>query len=164
VAPGVLEVSLARVRVTGRLRKKREVELIIASRRFREVGQMAEIARYAAELEELQAYCERGELGSFVRTTPRHGGAVKVALVERVWDGEQVRTEVLAERVFDAEADDAVQQSAAFAAELRVFAEERNDALEAALRDAGDDRERAQAAADERARSAQELAQILDRL
>jgi len=164
VAPGVLEVSLRRVRVTGRFRKRREVELVIAARRFREVGQMAEIARYSAELEELQAYCERGEHGCFVRTTPLRGGDVKVTLVERRWDGEQVRTEVLAERSFEAASDDAVARSAAFAAELRVFAEDRNDALEAALRDAADDRERARAAADERDRGARELAQILERL
>lgn len=164
MAPGVLEVSLRRERVSGRFRKRRDVELVIAARRFREVGQMAEIARFAAELEELQRYCERGELGCFVRTTPLRGGDVKVALVERRFADSEVRTEVLAERSFDAAADDAVERSAAFAAELRVFAEERNDALEAALRDAADDRERGQAAADERARTARELAQILERL
>src|SRR5689334_7089124 len=120
VAPGVLELSLRRVRVEGRLRKRRTVELVIAARRFRDRGQLAEIARYGAELEELQGYCERGEFGCFVRTTPLRGGGVRVTLVERRWDDAQVRTEVLAERVFDASSESALEQSAAFAAELRV--------------------------------------------
>ena len=160
----MLEVSLRRLRVSGGLlRRRREVDLVIASRRFRDHGQMAEIARFAAELEELQGYCERGELGCFVRTVPQRSGAVKVSLVERRWDGGEVVTEVLADRSFDAASDDAVQRSAGFAAELRVWAEERNDALEEALRDAADERERARAAAEERARGARELAEILER-
>ena len=164
VAPGVLEVALRRVRVTGRFRKRREVELVIAARRFREHGQMPDIARYTAELEELAGYCRQGELGCFVRTTPLRGGDVKVTLVERRFDGEHVVTEVLAERAFDAASDDAVERSAAFAAELGVWAEDRNDALEQALRDAADERERTGAAAAERERGARELAEILARL
>src|SRR4051794_26107289 len=164
VAPGVLELSLRRERVEGRWRKRRTLELVVASRRFRDRGQMADVARYAAELEELQGYCERGEFGCFVRTTAQRGGGGRVTLIERRWDGSQVRTEILAEREFDAASESAVEHSAAFAAELRVWAEERNDALEAALRDAADERERARAEDAERQRGARELAQILDRL
>ena len=163
MAPGVVEVALRRVRVSGRLRKRRHVDAVLACRRFRAAGELDVISRYVSELEELRGYAIRDALGAWVETVPARDGRVRVRLIERRFDGEQVRTDVHADRAFDATAEDAVAVSAAFAAELGAWAEQRNAVLEEAQRTASDDRERAHAEAASRDREARELAEILAR-
>ena len=69
---------------------------------------------------------------------------------------------MLADRRFDASGDDAVVEAAAFAAELRIWAEQRNEALAAERLDETLEAEAAEAGRRERERLASELARIVD--
>jgi hypothetical protein len=91
--------------------------------------ELSKISRHEAELGEAADYARRGEFGSSVDVHTEAGGAVHVQLVSRHFKGDDFVTEVLADERFDAGDPDALVAATEFAAQLKVWAEERNDAL-----------------------------------
>jgi hypothetical protein len=163
--PGTLEILLVRKdRQVRRLARDRyadgEVVLsrTIDDRRVDLVGECERLLQDAAR------FAEAGEWGAHVTSLADRDGSVRVRLLERRLTADGIRVEMLADRRFDASGDDAVVEAAAFAAELRIFAEQRNEALAAERLDETLEAEAAEAGRRERERLASELARIVDGL
>jgi hypothetical protein len=161
--PGTLEILVVRQdKEVRRMARDRFVDGEVLLRRTvddRRVDLIAECERLLADV---ARFAEAGEWGAFVTSLPARDGSVQVRLLERRLDAEGIRVEVLAERRFDAGSESAVVDAAAFAAELRVWAEHRNDALAAARVDETLAAEARAEGQQERERLAAELALIVD--
>jgi hypothetical protein len=143
-----------------RHRQRRDV-IVLHHRTFRPFLELAELETYAGQLQRTAEHANSGTLGCFVDTQKQQHGCVRVALYERWFDGEHLRCEQLASRDFDASDEDAVVGSAEFLAELRDWAERRNDERQASELDAAaEDAARIQRAS-ERSEAADQLARIL---
>jgi hypothetical protein len=115
---------------------------------------------YAARLRLIARYADAGTFGCFALTQP-DGQNVEVLLYERWFDGGEIHTEELARRAFDAGDEQSLVASVEFLADLRAWAERRNEEREAAYlqeRMADDDRKRL---ASEQETASRELHQIL---
>jgi hypothetical protein len=165
-SPGYADIALIRRSephgVLDRLlhREPRDA-LVLHHRTFRPLLQTTELQTYAAQLERVADHANHGTLGCFVETQKQQNGLVRVALYERWFDGHRLHCEQLASREFDASDGSALIASAEFLAELRDWAEQRNEErqaseLEAAAEDAG----HLQRASDRR-EAADQLARIL---
>lgn len=164
--PGYADIALIRRSETHGvldrvLHREPRDSLVLHHRTFRPLLETAELERYAAQLERVAEHANRGTLGCFVETQERRDGLVHIALYERWFDGERLHCEELASRKFDPSDESTLIASAEFLAELRNWAEQRNDErqaseLEAAAEDAG----RLQRAS-ERRDAADQLARIL---
>ena len=167
--PGYTDVALVRNSAPhGALDRLRHHErpdaIVLHHRTFRPMLELAELEAYAAQLERAAAHGNEGTLGCFVETEKGEDGIVGVALYERWFDGRRLRCEQLAGRDFDSTADNAVVDSSEFLAELRDWAERRNDERESSDREAAtEDAARTERSA-ERAAAAAELNQILSAL
>jgi hypothetical protein len=134
--PGYADVALVRSAVPHGIlshlldRGRREV-VVIHNRSFRPLLDLAALEAYAGQLEQVAAHGNDGTLGCFVDIKDHANGIVRIALYERWFDGEHLRCEQLAAREFEATEDGAVADSAEFLAELRAWAEQRNDEREA---------------------------------
>jgi hypothetical protein len=164
--PGYADVALIRssephgVMEHLRHRERRDV-VVLHHRTFRPLLELAQLETYAAQLERTAGHANNGTLGCFVETQQRADGIVRIALYERWFDGEHLHCEQLASRDFDASHDSAVVASAEFLAELREWAERRNDERHASELDAAaEDAARVQRAS-ERSEAAAQLARIL---
>jgi hypothetical protein len=160
--PGTLDIVLVRQdKEVRRLARDRYADgEVILSRTVddRRVGLIAECERL---LGEAARFAGAGQWGAHVTSEPDRDGSVRVRLLERRLTADGIRVEVLADRRFDASGQDAVVEAASFAAELRVWAEQRNEALRAERLDQTLAAEAAEAARCERERLAGELARIL---
>lgn len=134
---------------------------VIHHRSFRPLFDLAALEAYAGQLEQVAAHANQGTLGCFVDISDHTDGIVRVALYERWFDGEHLRCDELAAREFDATEDHAVVDSAEFLAELRSWAEERNEEREANERHARADAITLSQRAMDSADAARQLAQIL---
>src|SRR5262249_28798260 len=156
--PGTLEIVLVHQRKeVRRLARDRYLDgEVLLSRTVddRRVDLIAECERL---LGDAARYADAGEWGAHVTSVPERDGSLRVRLLERRLTAAGIRVEVLADRRFDAGGDDAVVQAAAFAAELRVWAEQRNEALAAERLDETLEAEAAEAGRRERERLAVEL-------
>jgi hypothetical protein len=105
--------------------------VVIHHRSFRPLFELAAMEAYASQLERAAAHGNEGTLGCFVDIDEQTNGIVRIALYERWFDGGHLRCEELAARDFEATEEGAVTDSAEFLAELRAWAEQRNDEREA---------------------------------
>ena len=168
VEPGVVECSLVRY-IRRDLPFRPDVDEpveVLARRRFRKGNRMA-IWGYERELSRAADEARAGRYGATVSVVPLPDGKVKVEVVECAFDGLKLRTDVLASGRFDATDEDALVPTAEAMAELRAWVEERNrrrvkQMVEAEAREAVD-AEIATRHAQDRARAAKELAEILER-
>jgi hypothetical protein len=134
--PGHVDVSLVRVteqEVTRRLRRHRDVveRTVLFHRTFRPMVELGAMESYAARLATLARYANDGAFGCFVETKAAEGN-VEVCLYERWFDGAELHTDELARRAFDASDEAALVASTEFVADLRAWADRRNDEREAA--------------------------------
>lgn len=133
---------------------------VLFSRSFRPLLEGVALEHYTAQLELIARYARAGEFGCFLESRS-DGGDVEVILYDRWFDDPDIRTDELARRKFDASDDSALVASSEFLADLRLWADRRNEEREAAMleqRDADDARERLNA---EREAASAELSQIL---
>jgi hypothetical protein len=134
--PGYADVALVRSAVPQGVlshildRGVRDV-VVIHHRSFRPLFDLSAMEAYAGQLERVAAHGNEGTLGCFVDIEDQTNGTVRIALYERWFDGDHVRCEELAAREFEATEEGAVTDSAEFLAELRAWAEKRNDEREA---------------------------------
>jgi hypothetical protein len=169
VAGGRVEMSLVR-RLDERghelhrlLRGGRQSQAVVLAARSFGTRDIAALSSYQATLERAAEHGNRGTLGCFVDSVALADGRVRLELYERWLDGDKLRCEQLAQRVFDAQDDEALVSSSEFAAELREWSERRNEQRDAAvLQSSYTDARRAEDNA-ERRRAAHELAAILAR-
>ncbi len=133
---------------------------VLFSRSFRAMLDKVAIESYTAHLSLVARYAEQGAFGCFA-VTRSEGGSVDVLLYERRFDGDEIRTDELARRAFDASDDESLVASAEFLADLRAWAERRNEEREAAyLEERRADEDRRQLASEQEA-AGRELNQIL---
>lgn len=133
---------------------------VLFSQSFRPMLDSVAQEHYAARLRLIARYADEGTFGCFAQTRPE-GQNVEVVLWERWFDGTEIRTEELARRAFDAGDEQSLVASVEFLADLRAWAERRNEEREAAYlkeRSADDDRKRL---ASEQETASRELHQIL---
>jgi hypothetical protein len=133
---------------------------VLFSRSFRAMLDTVAIESYTAHLALVARHAQEGTFGCFAQTRSE-GGRVDVLLYERWFDGDEIRTEELARRAFDAGDEQSLVASVEFLADLRAWAERRNQEREAAYleeRRADDDRKRL---ASEQEAASRELHQIL---
>jgi hypothetical protein len=160
--PGTLDIVLVRQEKEARrlARDRYASGEVILSRTVddRRVDLIAESERL---LGDAARFAGAGEWGAHVTNEPDRDGSVRVRLLERRLTADGIRVEVLADCRFDASGDDAVVEAASFAAELRIWAEQRNDAIRAERLDQAFEAEAAEASRRERERLAGELARIL---
>src|SRR5919108_2205920 len=131
-APGIVEVGLERVELRGRLWwREPVVRERLLGRRFLSGDVVARTA-YRGTLRQAIEHMARGTFGSYVDVDTLTDG-VRVRLVRRTIGARHLEVEIARERVF---ATDDVVDSAAHAEELRGVAEEENEALWDAARDA----------------------------
>jgi len=158
-------VSLVRRRehrVTQRLRSRVETleRTVLFSRSFLPLRESIALERYTARLGLIARHAHEGTFGCFAETRS-DGPSVEVVLWERWFDGTEIRTEELARRAFDAGDEQTLVVSAEFLADLRAWADRRNEEREAAyLQERSADEDRRQLASEQEA-AGRELSQIL---
>jgi hypothetical protein len=133
---------------------------VLFSRSFRAMQDKVAIESYSAQLSLISRYAQEGTFGCFAQTRSEVG-SVDVLLYERWFDGDAIHTDELARRAFDASDEESLVASAEFLADLRLWAERRNEEREAAYlkeRRADDDRKQLASAQEAAGR---ELNQIL---
>lgn len=163
--PGFVDVALVRSerrpRLAGHLQSHARHDRVVLFRRsFEVLLQWWAIETYAAQLARVAAHANEGTLGCFVETREKVGRVV-ITLYERWFDGDHLRCDELARRMFDPADETALVASAEFQAELQAWAEERNEAREFACLDANvADAARVERALEQRY-AANELARIL---
>ena len=164
--PGYVDVALIRcVEPHGVLKRLRRHErrgaVVLHHRTFRPLLELAQLEAYAAQLERAAEHANEGTLGCFVETEQRDAGIVRVALYERWFDGQRLHCEQLAGRDFDASDGSAVVASSELLAELRAWAEERNEDREMSAASAAVEETARTERASERTEAADQLARIL---
>lgn len=162
--PGHMRIALVRQRQRedGRFLHHHEItdRTVLFAKRFRPMLELAALEHYAEQLSLVARHADEGTFGCFVETYTEDGD-VAVCLYERWFDGDQIHTDELARRAFDASDGTALVASAEFLADLRDWAERRNRGREAAyLEELEEDDARSRIAADREAASA-ELNEIL---
>jgi hypothetical protein len=162
---GRVAISLVRKREqhsTRHLRHHAETleRTVLFSRSFRPMSESVAQQSYTARLQLIARYADEGTFGCFAETRP-DGENVEVVLWERWFDEDEIHTQELARRAFNASDEQSLVTSVEFLADLRAWAERRNQEREAAYlqtRTTADDRK--QLASDQEA-AGQELDQIL---
>jgi hypothetical protein len=163
-AGGHVVLALVRERIeVRRLARDRWVEAEEVERRVVNAHHRDELATCEALLELAARYAGDGKLGCFVTATPSRDGSVRVALYDRTIGETTLPVEIVAQRTFSAEDEDAVAAAAGFAEELREWAARRNEVAAAARLDATLAADVRAASAAERERLAHELAAIIER-
>jgi hypothetical protein len=156
-APGIVEIGLERLRAERSVLRRRDVvEERLLGRRFTVHDRLAS-GRYHAILTQAVKHLERGTFGVYVDIDPMTDG-VRVRLVHRTIGPQRLEVTISDERHFTTEQ---VSESAAYAEELRAAARDATEALWEAARDEAERAAAAFAEAQERARDAAELSQIL---
>ena len=163
--PGHVDVALVCVtdqEVTRRLRRHRDVieRTVLFHRSFRPMLELAAMESYAARLANIARHANGGTFGCFVATEPADG-YVEVRLYERWFDGGELHTDELAWRTFDASDDAALVASAECVAELRAWADRRNEEREAAYARSRDADQLTRSTIADRDSASRELAEIL---
>ena len=163
--PGRVDVALVRMTVRegrGLLRHHRDVveRTVLFHRTFRPMFELTAMESYAARLALIARYANEGTFGCFVRTEPT-GGSVEVSLYERWFDGNEIQTDELARRTFDASDEAALVASTEFLADLRAWAERQNDDREAAYQRDSDSDQLLRSTLAEQESAGRELADIL---
>lgn len=164
-SPGSLCVSLVRRRehqFARHLMSRTETleRTVLFSRTFRPLLEAVALEHYAAQLRAVARYAQDGRFGCFVESRS-NGGNVEVILYDRWFEDGEIRTEELAKRAFDASDAGSLVASTEFLADMRLWADRRNEQREATMldeRDADASRERLKA---EREAASAELTQIL---
>jgi hypothetical protein len=156
-AAGIVEIGLEHLREERSLMRRRDVvEERLLGRRFG-ARERLEIGRYHSILAQAIEHLGRGTFGAYVDIDPIVDG-VRVRLVRRMIGAQRLDVTISGERHFSA---DQISDSADYAEELRATARAENDAFWEAARDAEQRAQAALADAQERARDAAELSQIL---
>ena len=163
--PGFVDVALVRRqaphgKVQRRHQHERDEELVLFHRTFRPLLELFALETYAGQLARVAQHANDGTFGCFV-VIDTSVGMLEIGLYERWFDGQRLRVDELAKRVFDPSDDETLVSGAEFVAELGDWAERRNLEREAAyLAASAEDASRTQRAT-ERERVAEELARIL---
>lgn len=132
---------------------------VLYSRSFRPLLERVALEHYTAQLQLIARYARAGEFGCFLQNRT-DGGNVEVILYDRWFDDPDIRTNELARRTFDASDDSALVASSEFLADLRLWADRRNEQREAAMLEQRDADGARELNAEREAASA-ELSQIL---
>jgi hypothetical protein len=156
-APGIVDLGLERLKTERSLiRRRHVVEERLLGRRFGARDRLG-IGRYHSILAQTIEHLERGTFGAYVDIDPIVDG-VRVRLVRRTIGPQRLDVTLFGERHFAA---DQISASADYAEELRATARAENDAFWEAARDQAEQARAALADAQERARDAAELSEIL---
>lgn len=163
--PGRVRVSLVRRREhtsAKGLRSHTETleRTVLFSQSFSTLLDAVARDRYIARLEQISHYAEQGQFGCFAETRSVDG-SVEVILWERSFDGTDIQTEELARRAFDATDEQSLVASTEFLADLRIWAERRNDERDAVAAEERDENDARARLAAEREAAGRELNQIL---
>jgi TPP-dependent pyruvate/acetoin dehydrogenase alpha subunit len=127
--PGRCVIELVKYEVERGLILSRRRRAGVLARLRADDYDLAKISRHKGELGEAADYARRGEFGTCVDVQTARDGSVQVRLVSRHFTGDDFVTEVTADECFDAGDPDALVAASEFAAELKVWAEERNEDL-----------------------------------
>jgi hypothetical protein len=160
---GTAILELVRYEVQRGLLRSRRRRVEVLARLRAPQDDPVRISRHHGELGEAADHASRGEFGNTVDVRSERDGIMRVRLIARAFKGENFVTEILADRTFDAADDASLVNASEFAAELRGWAEDRNDELALQTRadlDADSDAEAQRVARD---RAAQQLAGIVAR-
>lgn len=141
-SPGTLCVSLVRRRehrVARHLIAHTEIieRTVLFSKSFRPLLEAVALEHYAAQLRLVGQYAQDGRFGCFVESGS-NGGNVEVVLYDRWFEDGEIHTEELARRAFDASDDGSLVASTEFLADLRLWADRRNEQREATILDQRD--------------------------
>jgi hypothetical protein len=156
-AAGIVEVGLERMRQERSLLRRRSVVDERLLGRYFNARDRLGWGRYNMILEHAVEHLARGTFGTYVDIDPI-GDDVRVRLVRRTIGPQRLEAAISGERHF---ASDEISESADYAEELRTVARAENDAFWEAARDAALRADQALADAQDRARDAAELSQIL---
>jgi len=138
----------------------RDEELVLFHRTFRPLLELASLETYAGQLARVAQHANDGTYGCFVVIDVRVA-MLQIRLYERWFDGRRLHVDELAQCMFDPDDERTLVCSAEFSAELRDWAERRNEEREAGyLKASAEDALRTQRTI-ERERVAEELARIL---
>jgi hypothetical protein len=155
---GTVEVGLERVREARRLlRRHVVVEERLLDRRFRLRDELA-WGRYESMLGQAAEHIGRGTFGAYVDIDAVANG-VRVRLVRRALGERGLEVAISDERRFAA---DEITGSAEYAEQLRAVAREENEAFWAQARDAAERARSAREDAQQRAKDAAVLGEILE--
>ncbi len=102
---------------------------VLFARSFRPIVDRVAMEDYAARLSLVARYANEGTFGCFAQTQSA-AGSVEVILYERWFDGGEVHTDELARRAFDASHEESLVASVEFLADVRIWAERRNQERE----------------------------------
>lgn len=105
---------------------------VLFSRSFRPLLEAVAIAHYGAQLQLVALHAREGRFGCFVESRSE-GANVEVILYDRWFDESDIRTEELARRAFDASDEASLVASTEFLADLKIWADRRNEEREAAI-------------------------------
>ena len=133
---------------------------VLFSRAFRPLLETVAMEHYAAQLQLIARHAQAGQFGCFIENRSE-GGAVEVILYDRWFDDPDIRTEELAHHAFDAADEDSLVASAEFVADLRIWADRRNEQREAAVLEQSDADVAERQLELEREAAGRELSQIL---
>jgi hypothetical protein len=163
--PGFVDVALVRGEVPhGKFQYLHHQggnhELILFHRQFRPLLELAALESYAGQLARVAQHANAGTLGCFVVIDSRIE-MLRIRLYERWFDGERLRVDELAQRVFDPGDDETLACSAEFLAGLEAWGERRDEAREEAYVEATAEDAACTQLAIEQERAADELALIL---
>ena len=163
--PGFVDVALVRRQARhGKVRRLRHHErddgLVLFHRAFRPLRELFALETYAGQLARVAQHANDGTFGCFV-VIGTSVGLLDIRLYERWFEGERLRVDELAARVFDPSDDGTLVSGAEFVAELEDFAERRNREREATYLVASAADASCTEQAMERERVVEELARIL---
>jgi hypothetical protein len=133
---------------------------VLFSRAFRPLLETVSMEHYAAQLELVARHAREGQFGCFIQNLSEDG-TVEVILYDRWFDDPDIRTEELARHAFDATDENSLVASAEFVADLRIWAERRNEEREAAVLEQSDADDARRQSESEREAASRELSEIL---
>lgn len=162
---GRVRVSLVRNRehrFSKRLVPHRETveRTVLFSRSFRPLLESVAMDHYAAQLSLIARHARDGQFGCFIESRSEHG-MVEVILYDRWFVESDIRMVELARRAFDASDEDSLVASTEFLADLRIWADRRNEQREAAAVAEHDADDARRLLASERDAASVELSRIL---
>lgn len=135
-------------------------QTVLFSRSFRPLLDAVAMDHYAAQLSRIIRHAQEGRFGCFVENRSEHG-MVELILYDRWFVESEILTEELARRAFDASDEDSLIASAEFLADLRIWADRRNEQREAAAAEEQDADDARRRLASEREAASLELSRIL---
>ena len=133
---------------------------VLFSHSFRPLLETVAMEHYAGQLSRIAEHAQDGKFGCFIENRAEDG-MVAITLYDRWFVEPDIRTEELARRVFDASDEASLVASAEFVADLRIWADQRNDDRETTLLQERDADAAGRRLSAEQEAASRELSQIL---